>query len=40
MLSVGIGVGGERTEVVEPELGVGRGLDVRRRPRSRGTSFQ
>ena len=32
MISVGLGLEGERIGVVEPELGVGRGLDVRKRP--------
>ncbi len=32
MLSVGLGVGGERLGVLEPEPGVRRGLDVRQRP--------
>ena len=32
MLSAGQGVGGERIGVVEPELGVGLGLDVRQKP--------
>ena len=40
MLSVGLGVGGERMGVVEPELGVGRGLDARQRPGREVKSFQ
>ena len=40
MPSVGLGVGGERMGVVEPELGVGPGLDVRQRPGPRGKPFQ
>ena len=40
MPSVGLGVGGERMGVVEPELGVGPRLDVRQRPGPRGKPFQ
>ena len=40
VLSVGLGVGGERLGVVEPEFGVGRGLDARQRPGREVKSFQ
>ncbi len=40
MPSAGLGVGGERIGVVDPELGVGLRLDGRQRPGPRGKSFQ
>ena len=40
MLSVGLGVEGERVGVVEQDLGPGLGLDVRQRPGRGVKSFQ
>ena len=40
MLSVVLGVGGEKIGVVESELGVGGGPDVRQRPGREVKSFQ